>query len=211
MKAVVVSHGSIIDTEHARKIMKESDVIICADGGAEYALKCGVVPDVLIGDLDSLDMNTLDKIKDTECRILRYSREKDYTDTQLALEYAVKIGAEEIIMLGSIGDRVDHSLANIYLLIQLVHRKIKACIINEKNFIYLIDKHIKLNGNKGDVLSLIPISGDVHGIFTKGLKYGLSGTNICIGDPVGVSNVFLENDVEVSIESGLLLVIRSRD
>lgn len=211
MKAVIVSHGLITDFSQAEEIIRDNDIVICADGGAEYVLRCGIIPDILVGDLDSLKDETYKRLENTKCKVLRYPKEKDFTDTQLAVDYAVEAGASEITMLGSIGDRLDHSLANIFLLINLIKKNIKACIINEKNIINIISSTIKLRGNIGDLLSLIPIGGDAFGVYTDGLKYKLSGANIVSGDPIGISNVFSKEEVEISIESGLLLVISSKD
>lgn len=211
MRAAVVSHGSIRDFDYTLGIMRSCDMIICADGGAEYVLKCGLVPDVLIGDLDSISSMIVEEVQKKGCVIERYPEKKDFTDTQLAADYAVKAGADEIIMLGSTGDRLDHSLANIFLLFKFVKSNIKASIINEKNTIYLTDSSITLKGSKGDILSLLPAGGDVGGIYTEGLLYGLSNATIPMGDPIGVSNVFLGNEASIKISSGYLLVIKSRD
>jgi thiamine pyrophosphokinase len=211
MKAVVVSHGEVKDFEFVKKIMAEADLIVCADGGCEYVTKCGLVPDVLIGDLDSIDHETLESIKNTSCIIIRYPREKDYTDTELAVNYALDHGADEIIMLAGTGDRLDHSLANIFLLIKLVNRSIKACLVNENNTVYITNDSITLKGNIGDLVSLIPAGGDVEGIYTEGLQYRLSGHDIKMGEPLGISNVFTSEEVSVRIKSGTLLVIKSFD
>lgn len=211
MKAVVVSNGDIKDINFAKDILKDSHIIIAADGGSRHILNSGFMPDALIGDLDSVDEETLDKIKTSSCAIVKYPREKDYTDTQIAIDYAIEKKADEIILLGCVGDRLDHTLANIFLLVKLIKQGIKACIVNEKNAIYITDHCIELNGNIGDLLSLIPVGGDVTGIYTKGLKYGLAGKTIKMGDPLGISNVFIDNKIEVKIESGYLLVILSRD
>ena len=211
MKAVVVSNGDIKDINLAKYILRDSSIIIAADGGARHILNSGFMPDALIGDLDSVDKETLDKIKASHCTIVKYPREKDYTDTQIAIDYAIEKKADNITFLGCIGDRIDHSLANIFLLVKLIKQGIKACIVNEKNTIYITCDFIKLDGKIGDLLSLIPVGGDVTGIYTKGLKYGLEGKIIKMGDPLGISNVFIGNTIEVKIESGYLLVILSRD
>lgn len=211
MKVVVVSHGSIKDYDFTRKIMKSADVIVCADGGCEYVLKCGLIPDALIGDLDSINEKYLSEVRKTKCVLMKYPKEKDFTDTQLAVDYAIDIGADEITMLGSIGDRIDHTLANIFLMIKLLMRGKRPCIIDEKNEIYITDGVIKLSGEKGDLVSLLPAGGDVTGIYTEGLMYKLSGATITMGDPLGISNVFTENAAVISIESGYLLVVKSRD
>ncbi|MDI6619085.1 MAG: thiamine diphosphokinase [Clostridiales bacterium] len=211
MRAVVVSHGMIKEFESAREIMKSGDIVICADGGAEYAIRCGITPDVLIGDFDSIDSEILNKIKNLNCKIIKYPKEKDYTDTELAVNYAVDGGYKSITILGGIGERLDHTLANIFLLLKLAGANIEAKIINEKNVIYVINDKTEICGDIGDTLSLIPVGGDVRGIYTEGLKYKLSGRTIAMGSPIGVSNVFTSEKAKVKIESGYLLIIKSKD
>lgn len=211
MKAAVVSHGSIQNFEDASHILKSCDMIVCADGGGEYVLKCGLVPDVLIGDFDSIKTSQYDKIKGSEVKIIKYPKEKDYTDTELAVNYAVEAGAQEIIMLGSLGSRIDHSLANILYLVKLTDKGIKACIVDQNNTIYITKDSIELEGVPGDLLSLLPVGGDVTGITTKNLKYALHDSTIKLGDTVGVSNVFQSTNAKVKIKNGYLLVIKSHD
>lgn len=211
MKAIIVSHGDIHDYKYIGDIIKNSDMIICADGGAEHVLKCGQLPHVVIGDLDSIDRQTLDTLENNSIKIVKYPKEKDYTDTQLAVNYALEEGADEIILLGSVGDRLDHTLANVFLLVKLAAINIKSSVINEKNAVYITKDSIKLAGNKGDIVSLIPVGGDVKGIYTEGLQYKLSGSEIKMGDPLGISNVFIDQQISIKIESGFLLVIKSRD
>lgn len=211
MRAVIVSHGAIHDLGYAKKIMMDCQIVVCADGGAEYAVKCGIIPDAVIGDLDSIDSDVLEKLQDSGCSIIKYPKDKDYTDTQLAIDYAVNHGAHEIVMLGSLGNRMDHSLANVFLLVKLIKSGIVPCIIDEHNSIYITDSTIRLNGREGDIVSLLPVGGDVTGVYTHGLKYRLNGSVLPMGDPLGISNVFLKDEAVVTISSGLLLVIKSRD
>lgn len=211
MKACIVSHGEIRDYEYIRSIVESCDLIVCADGGAEHVIKCGLLPDVVIGDLDSIEKNILEKLINSKCRVIQYPRDKDYTDTQLAINYAIEAGAIDIILLGCTGDRLDHSLANIFILFKLIEFDINVRIINEKNTVYIIKDEIKLKGSIGDLISLLPIGGDVGGIYTKGLKYKLEGKNIAMGDPLGISNVFISEDIEIKIKSGYLLVIKAKD
>lgn len=211
MRVVIVSHGKIDNLSFAKGVMARGDMLVCADGGAEYAFECGLTPDVCVGDFDSIPAGVLDKVKKSGCRVIQYPREKDYTDTQLAISCAMDMGADEIVLLGSIGDRVDHTLANIFLLVGLIKSNIKASIVNEKNTIYITNSCIKVDGKPGDLLSVIPIAGDAVGVKTEGLKYKLSGQTIKMGNPVGVSNVFTSYEAVITIDSGTLLVIKSMD
>lgn len=212
MKAIVVSSGQITDYDFAKRVLESGDLIVCADGGGVHVERCKLVPDAVVGDLDSIDEELLKKLRDNGVTdIVKYPREKDYTDTQLAIDYAIENGADEIIMMGSVGDRLDHTVANIFLLLKLLKNNIKPCIINEKNTVYITDRYISIKGKIGDLVSLIPVGGDVKGICTKGLKYKLSNATITMGDPLGISNVFTDEVAEIEVNNGFLLVIKSRD
>lgn len=211
MKAVIVSHGEIKNIGFASNIMNDCDMLVCADGGGAYAVRCGLTPDALVGDLDSIDNISLSIIQNSNCRIIKYPREKDYTDTQIAIDYAIGQGADEIVILAGTGDRLDHTLANVFLLVKLMKSGKRACLINEKNTVYVINDNIRISGKKGDLLSLLPVGGDVGGITTSGLKYRLSGSDMNMGDPLGISNVFTDEEAYIKIEHGYLLVIKSRD
>lgn len=211
MKAAVVSHGEVRDYPYTASIIKDCDLIVCADGGVEHVLKCGMVPNAVVGDLDSVSSNAIQEVYHKKIDIVKYPRDKDYTDTQLAINYAIEKGASEILLIGSVGDRIDHSLANIFLMIKLEKANIKCCLLNEKNAIYITGKEIKLRAKIGDIVSLIPVGGDAKGVYTEGLQYKLSGRDLEMGEPLGISNIVTEEEFTVRVTSGFLLVIMSRD
>ena len=207
MKACIISNGIIQDYTFYRPLIAQVDFIICADGGLSHAKKLGVTPDILIGDLDSVPPN----LSKQGITVAQYAREKDETDTQLAVAYVLEKGYTDIHMIGSLGGRFDHAFANVALLKMILDKGAKGCIIDEKNEIYLIDKNIQIQGKVGDTVSLLPISEKVEGIATQGLKYALKGAQMVFGIPYGVSNVFTQSQASVSISKGLLLVMKVRD
>lgn len=211
MKSCVISNGTIYDISYIKKEIIDCDLIICADGGTNNAYKMNITPNLIIGDLDSVNKDILCYYKEKGVNIERYPTIKDMTDTQIATKKALELGASEIVFIAVIGSRFDHTYANLSLLLFLLKRNIKGVIINEKNEIYLINDSIELTGKIGDILSLIPYSSNVNGIYTEGLQYALSGNNMSLELPYGVSNVFIKNTVRIKIQSGLLLVIKSRD
>ncbi|MCL5046484.1 MAG: thiamine diphosphokinase [Actinobacteria bacterium] len=131
-RAVVFANGRIGDYERLRGLIRDDDWIICADGGAGHALKMGLSPDVLIGDFDSLDGDIVEEISRAGAEVLRVPTEKDQTDTQLALDLALSRGAREILVLGAIGDRLDHTMANILLLPKLAVHGANVTMVDEK-------------------------------------------------------------------------------
>jgi len=208
-RAVILSSGEIGVLNFYKKIIRRNDKIICADGGLRFAKKLGLKPDVLIGDFDSLKKSELSGLNKTKTKILSFPKEKDKTDTQLAVEYAISSGVGEIIMLGSLGGRIDHLLSNIHLLRLGVKKSITIKILDEFNEIRIIDKALNFRTRKGETLSLLPLTEKVKGIYTEGLKYPLKNGTMVLGNPYGVSNETISSKVKIKIRSGLLLLIRN--
>ncbi len=216
-RAWVISNGNINDYRFYKNIISTKDLIICADGGAIHALNMEIIPDVIIGDMDSISTNKdyyqriRKEVDRNKVEVVKYPTSKDKTDTQLSVEYAIRKGCKKIILTASLGSRFDHSFANISMLKLIMNNNIKGMVLNEYNEIYLVNKHIKLKGEIGQILSIIPISEKVSGISTKGLKYELNNGMISLGNSCGVSNVFINTLVEVSIKNGLALIIKTYD
>lgn len=211
MIAIILSNGEVVEHEYIKSMLSEADILICADGGARHAYSMGLTPNVLIGDIDSVSKELLNYFDDKNVEIITYPCEKDETDTQLAVEYAVNNGVKEIVLVGCTGGRFDHTFANISLLIWLMKRGIRGTIIDSNNEIYVIDRYIKLSGNKGDKVSLLSITPKVTGVFTKGLKYVLEDGELCYDKPIGISNEMTSSQAEVVIRDGMLLVTKSWD
>jgi thiamine pyrophosphokinase len=211
MTALIVCSGSIMDYSHYKKYFEKAKYVICVDGGAKHIREMGIVPNVLIGDLDSISDVDFQYLKDKKVETIKYPSQKDMTDAEIAVDFAADKGFEEIIIIGGIGTRLDHSLANVLLLKKLLDKGIKGILLNENNEITLIKDKIEIEKEKGVKLSLLPLSGVVEGITTKGLYYPLNNEDIEIGSSRGVSNEFKDEVAEVSIKSGILIVIKSRD
>ena len=208
-RTIIFSNGRIGDIDFYRILVRKGEMIICADGGLKFAKKLGLKPDVLIGDFDSLGRKEILFAERAGAEVLRFPREKDKTDTQLALEYAISSGAKEIIMLGALGGRLDHLLANIHLLKLGTDKNVNIKLIDGFNEIMLVKKAVIFKAKKGETLSLIPFTDKVNGICTEGLKYALKNGTMVLGNPYGVSNVAISSKVKIQIRSGLLLVIRN--
>lgn len=209
MKAAIISSGEILDYEFVKRKLQEVQLIICADGGGNHAYKMNVIPDVLIGDFDSIDVQTLRFFEEKGSKILKYNPNKDETDTQLAAMYAIEKGITEIDFFCCIGLRFDHTFGNISNLVWLIQKGVTPRIIDEKNEINITNSTINLSGKIGQTVSLLPISEKVSGIYTKGLKYSLVDGELTFDKPRGISNVFEDQNVEIKVGSGILLIIRS--
>lgn len=211
MNCLIAGSGSIDSENLLREYAGYSELLICADGGARHFKSAGIIPHVIIGDFDSVNAAVLKEFQDRGAEIIKYPPNKDYTDVELALDYALSKNAENVFMLGATGSRLDHTLANIQLLHKLHDKGSRGVIINEKNLIYLISDNIELSQKDGYKVSLVPASETVEGVTTKGLAYPLDNAVLYKGTGLGISNEFIADKAVVSIKKGMLYVIVSRD
>jgi len=207
MKVVIVANGVPTDPAADRHHARSCDLVIAADGGADYCRKLGLVPDVIIGDMDSIghDPAAAAYFKDTE--IIRHPTRKDATDLELAIRLAIDRGARSLVILGALGGRWDMSLSNLFLLALPDLRKIPARLIDGREEIVLLTgKETALfHGKPGDTLSLIPAGENVTGVTLEGLEYPLVNATLPYGSSRGISNVLQNETATVSLESGTLL------
>ena len=211
MTVIIFANGSYGDPGFYKEYLKKfhTPYIICADGGANFTKKIGLIPNVILGDLDSISEETLRCYQDVEIR--RYPVCKDETDTQLAFNHAIEIGATEVIVFGALGTRLDHSLGNIYLLTRFLEVGIQGIIVDEKNDIFLIQDKKTLNLPIGTVISLLPLGGNVEGLNIQGFKYPILNGKMTLENPYGISNVTARERQTISLEKGILLVDIPKD
>ena len=211
MKVIIFTNGEYQDKNFYEACLEEikADYLICADGGANYARMLNVKPDIIIGDMDSIAAETRTFFNQT--RFEMYPRQKDETDTELAITHAIKIGADKVTILGGLGSRMDHSLGNIYLLKRFVDVGIEAEIVNEKNRIRIIGKTTAFNFPIGTIVSILPIGGDVSGLTISGFEYPIKAGQMTIDKPYGISNVTNDNRQQIALEQGMLIIIVPKD
>lgn len=210
-RVVIIAGGNIEDYSWYDNFWKEDDYIICADSGADHARSLGVIPDLIVGDLDSAQPENVTFFQRVGSKVLDYPREKDQTDTQIALEYALEKEPAEIAIIGALGSRLDHTLSNILLLTSLVDRGIQATILNEVQEIFVVKDEINLEGKKGDIISLLPLTPLVKGIKSHGLRYVVKDEVFEQSNPYGVSNELMGQEASIQIGEGLLLLIKIRE
>jgi len=211
MNCLVVGSGNVESYELLASLAKSSELLVCADGGAFYFEKAGIIPNVLIGDFDSIEPVLLESYKTLGVEIVKYPKEKDFTDMELALDFAVKRGATRIFIMGATGSRMDHTISNIQLLHKLADSGVEGVVVNENNFIYLVTSSIELCKRDGYKLSILPASKTVEGVTTQGLAYPLKDAVLHMGTGLGISNEFTGEKASVSIKSGRIYVIVARD
>ena len=200
MRVVIISGG---DYSYNGEI-NDGDYVICADSGYDAALKRGIKVNLLMGDMDSINADI-----SGEQENLIFPVRKDFTDTELAVRHAVDMKPDEIILLGCMGSRADHTLANIFLLKYISEKGIIAHIEDENNNIYYYNGFISFDGMAGKTVSLIPVTSEIGGITTSGMDYPLKDGILCFGESRGVSNVITEDYACYSSEYGEGIVVLS--
>ncbi len=214
MKSTLIVSGGELETEFLNKFTKTKkiDYIIAVDGGLEKLDKIKINPTHIIGDFDSINDEVLKKYSTKNIEITKLNPEKDYSDTHMALKLAIKLKSDEVYILGALGKRMDHAIANIHILKVALDNNIKCKIMDEKNEIQLISKGIKsIQKSIYKYISLFPLTTEVIGITLKGFKYPLDNAILNIGHSIGVSNEMVEENAEVEIKDGILIMIQSMD
>lgn len=179
------------------------DIIIAADGGYDNLVRHGYTPDILIGDFDSIEEEVPEG-----ARAIRYPKEKDETDMFLSYEAGVKLGYSEFVMLGATGGRLDHTYANLSLLLYAKERGHNITVIDGNGMILCIkNEAINLAGDEGARLSVFAIGGEAKGVKILGAKYEADGVTLSPSFPLGVSNEFVGVPAYISVEDGALLII----
>ena len=210
MRVVIFAGGTYRPGAASQNALASADMVIAADSGAATALQLGYIPTCVVGDFDSLDAQLVEQLRARGSSIISAAVEKDETDTELAVQIAIERGATSITLLGALGgDRFDHTLGNVFLLAGFDSVPIQ--IIDGPSTCWLLrgPGHWVIEGQPGDLLSLLPLTGDASGIRTHGLYYALNGETLRFGKPRGVSNALIAKEAEVSLESGMLLVIHT--
>jgi thiamine pyrophosphokinase len=212
MKKVVfvVSGGDLGDPAFLREQAAAAApaAMICADGGARHLDAAGIIPVLIVGDMDSLDAQRQAHYESMGCRIVRHPLRKNETDTELALHEAFRMEPAEVWIWGALGRRLDHALANISLLVQGKRQGIEVKLIDEWCEVFLIDCRTVLEGEIGQTVSLFPFAGPVAGVTLTGFEFPLTNAVMEIGRPYGVSNRLVAKQGIIEVDSGRLLAVR---
>ncbi len=213
--------GGTLTKEFLEDFLEKEKVskIICIDGALKVAHEAGIKIDYLVGDFDTADSCLVELYKKQiqegkiQTVLKEYNPVKDATDTEIGISLALEKGAEEIILLGATGTRIDHTLANIHLLLKPLSFGVKAYILDKHNKIYLIDREIELIKKElyGSFVSLLPFGGDVREVTLRGFKYDVTKRDYLLGDSLGISNELLEEKGQIMLKEGVLAVFETRD
>jgi thiamine pyrophosphokinase len=210
MHVVIFAGGTLRSGKAVDAAIASADLVIAADSGAATALDYGCTPKILVGDFDSLDAVPLQQLQAQGSQVIRAAVEKNETDTELAIQIAIEQGASTITLLGALGGaRFDHTMANILLLAGI--ETVPVRIVDGPAVCWLLrgPGSTTINGQADDLLSLLPLTSEATGVHTAGLYYPLQGETLRFGRPRGVSNVLIQEQAIVSLDSGLLLIIHT--
>jgi thiamine pyrophosphokinase len=209
VRVVIVANAPVVADPRLLNCIDDADYLIAADGGGLVLHAIGRAPQLLIGDLDSIDARSLTFFTNAGTDIRQYPREKNETDLELALLAAVSIGAHAIELFCVLGGRWDHTLATIAMLSMPMLADIRVQIYADGQVISLIRDAAVIRGAIGDIVSLLPMTPTVNGITTNGLAYPLSNATLYFERSRGVSNVLTQEEARVVIGDGLLLLVQS--
>jgi thiamine pyrophosphokinase len=189
-----------------------TDLILCADSGLLQAFHAGLVPHAVIGDMDSLDEAGFDRNQLPKSILwIKAPKEKDQTDTALCMEYALTQGCDEIIIVGGLGGRIDHTLANLQNLVGYSHKGVKVSLLDENNRIHVLtDQTMTLAAIPGYAVSVMSWTPVSSGVTLTGFAYPLTNAVLTQDFPLGVSNEITDTSATIQVEHGTLLVIYSK-
>jgi thiamine pyrophosphokinase len=211
VRAIVFINGLVHDYNYLAQMVRPDDYLVGADGGTRHCVAIGRRPHVVVGDLDSIDPGLLERLAAEGVAIERHPPAKDQTDLELAIERALRDGAQEVILAGATGGRLDQTLANLLILAQRDWPK-PVVLVEDGQTAQLLrgPGTLTLDHAPGDTVSAIPFSPEVTGITYAGLAYPLRNATLTFGSTRGVSNTVVHSPVRIEVASGLLLIVTGR-
>jgi thiamine pyrophosphokinase len=209
-RIIIFANGELPNPNTARLLLRNDDYIICADGGTRHALALNIQPNVVIGDMDSLEKTQWQNLEKSGVSIELFPRDKNETDLELAINRAIKLVPKEIIVVAALGGRIDQTLANLALLSDIRLSTFDVRLDDGLEEIFICRDQVQVQGRSGDIVSLIPWQGAVSNIQTKNLRWPLQKETLYSDKTRGISNEMTDNTASISIGLGLLLVIHRR-
>jgi thiamine pyrophosphokinase len=228
-RALIFANGEQIHLAAVRALVRPEDFKVAADGGLRYLRRLDFQPDLVIGDLDSLEPGEIDRLRDDHVRVEKHPVDKDETDLELAIGATLREGCTDLLIVGALGGRLDMTLANIFLLALPELAAIDARLEDGLEEVFLIRPDVGtsqeagargtaqarspgrvIDGRPGDRVSLLPLGGPARGIHTSGLVYPLRGETLYPERTRGVSNRMAADQAWVSLGEGLLICIHTR-
>jgi len=200
-RALILANGKSPNKRLLKKFLPAADWFICADGGANTAARFDCVPDLIIGDLDSIKKETLAVFSNVAVMKLK---DQNSTDLEKALTAAIRMKLHDIIVLGATGGRLDHAIGNLSALAKFSTKAHITFIDNAGKF-FSVNRSVEFSLPKGTIISLLPLS-HCSGIVTKGLKWNLKNESLELGVRESTSNVIVSSPVNIKVKNGRLII-----
>ncbi len=200
----------ILSQSEPCKLENSFDLVLASDGGYKTAKKMGLEVDVLLGDLDSITRNDVEEARSIGIEVISFPIDKDKTDGELAVDYAISLDSKEIIILGSFKEELDHALGNLFLLFKIYNAGIKSMLLTQNYEIELIDSFKEYIDKIGNEISFIPVSEIVEGLSIKGCKYEINNVSVEMGQTLTLRNLIVDKKAKVYLKKGKILSILKR-
>ena len=211
MRCIIVTGGNPPSKDLLLSYLKNEDFLIGVDKGCNALFEYGLKPNLILGDFDSVSSEVISYYIESGVDILKFQPEKDYSDTDLGYRKAIELGAKEILLFGATGTRIDHMLGNLGLLMKSLRDCARLEIIDNNNRIYLIDKSTRIQGEEDGIISFHAASDVVKNINIRGAKYNLVNYDMTLFEPRAICNEFIGQDIDITFDSGIIMVIFSKD
>ncbi|HBG22414.1 MAG TPA: thiamine diphosphokinase [Peptococcaceae bacterium] len=211
MKVLVMTNGEYGNLDWYKKRKAGFEQVICVDGGAGWARKLGITPNWVVGDMDSIDQEDRMYMEREGVQFSCHPSQKDPTDTEIALQLAEQLGADEIIIWGGTGSRLDHTLSNLFSAAYLALLGKTVQFDSPIQAIYLVKDMLKLSGQIGKTVSVLAMGGEARGVTLEGFQYPLKNAEVDSMWQYGISNVIISSTQVVSVASGILAVFYYRE
>jgi thiamine pyrophosphokinase len=206
---LIVAGGDWSETTRWDRLASSSTLTIAVDGGWAKARARGVCVDVVIGDLDSLRPEELEALRSSPTVVISHPRDKNETDLELALDYALVRSPVEIVVLGAFGGRLDHSLASVFLLAKGCGTGTSIVLVSGRETVRSVsDVYAIPSARVGDRVSLLPITESAV-VRTIGLRFALHGERLHRVSSRGLSNEVGAVPVQIDVQEGTLLIVHA--
>jgi thiamine pyrophosphokinase len=209
-RAWIFVNGNLADAAAVKAMIQPGDLLIAADGGLRHLRLLGLQPDAVIGDFDSISNGDYQRLLAEDVHVEKHPPAKDETDLELALLWALNKGARHIRIAAAQGNRFDHTMGNLFLLLLPELEGCDVRLENGRDVVFLIRDQGRVEGLPGDRVSLLPLGGPATGVTTRGLQYALSAETLWPERTRGISNVLVESSAEIIVASGVLICIHTR-
>lgn len=208
-RTVIIANGELRVLDAARAWLRPGDRLIAADGGAHHCRTLGLIPHLVVGDLDSLSPEERAELERAGTRFEVHPARKDETDLELALRAARREGAQEVVILAALGGRWDQSLANVLLLAHPDFALLALRLADGSDTFWIVRDHATVRGVPGDIVSLVPLGGEAEGVTLTGLEYPLNDDVLRFGYTTGISNRLTASEATITVRRGVLLVVHT--